>query len=29
MAKLDVALAKVEGHHKEALLWFERFRGQK
>lgn len=29
MAKLDVALAKVEGHHKEALLWFERFRGQR
>ena len=29
MASLEVALSKVDGHHKEALLWFNDFRGQR
>ena len=29
MNKLDVALSKVDGPHKEALNWFEEFRGKR
>jgi hypothetical protein len=29
MNALDVALSKVDGPHKEALNWFEEFRGKR
>ena len=29
MNELDLALSKVYGSHKEALDWFEEFRGQR
>ena len=29
MNELDVALSKVDGPHKEALNWFEEFRGKR